>query len=356
MPLSRKARRVGKKRRVYRGPVKARTSRGSTAPVVAAGTGAFTRAVFGVTAQGSPHQGFNALSPVHLALPRPVAPYTVLRFSRTISTHHRFVLFGPMVSLDEGTWLNTICITRGAGDAANAVGSGTYPWNNHGLTSTATLDVYGLTAVPSAFTVQAICTDPLQTASGLVQASVCTQGLDYADSTTTTGDLFTALAQVNQPRVMSAAKLSLRGVKADLYPLNMSLLSEFKSVVAKNATADWVSTAGAGNLDAKFAGFTPLFVENVSEANMSYIVTVEYRLRFSPLNVAAASHTYHKPSPIGVWDKAVKSAVSLGHGIRDIAEAVAETGQAIGRAYATGKLLARLPAAAEASLPALAMA
>lgn len=334
------------------GKRKFKTQRSKTAPILAQGAGTYTRAAFGVTATGPVHQGFNALSPVHLALPRPVAPYTVVRYTNTFTSTDGFLLFGTWYDYS-GYWLNTFAIGRNNSAASQPVGGSTNTWGNFRATSSLAAD--GLTAVPAAMTVQVMCPTALQTASGMVTMSLCTQALEYIDVTSvTTEALFDNLEAVNQPRLLTAGKLALRGVQADLYPLNMNLLSDFESLRQKDTSVTWEDGNGTSQLGAKCAGFSPLYVRNRSGAELTYVITVEWRVRFQPTTIAAASHVYHQPASLSTWDNAVKAAVNMGHGVRDIAEVVAETGQAIGRAYATGKALSRLPAAAAAALPALA--
>jgi hypothetical protein len=76
-------------------------------------------------------------------------------------------------------------------------------------------------------------------------------------------------------------------------------------------------------------GWAPMLVSNPQRVNLEYLVTTEWRVRFDLLNPASAGHTHHPIHGDGEWDRLMKQANSLGHGVQDIAETVANVGQAV---------------------------
>jgi len=65
---------------------------------------------------------------------------------------------------------------------------------------------------------------------------------------------------------------------------------------------------------------------------MSFLVTVEWRVRFDISNPACSSHSLHKPTTDVQWHSHMKKAVDMLPGVIDIVERVANTGMGIYRA------------------------
>jgi len=187
------------------------------------------------------------------------------------------------------------------------------------------------TMVPSAVTVQIMNGEALQTTSGVVEMARLRYMPDLASTTDTWADYSGAAMALNPPRLCSAAKLAMRGVTCDLLPFNMNTLSDF----TRSDTAHGNGTANLSSANLGFEGFAPMLVRNSSEINLTYLVTVEYRTRFDPSNPACASHIHHKAVPESAWDNLISGMSQEGHGIVDIADAVAETGEAVGGAVAS---------------------
>jgi hypothetical protein len=127
-----------------------------------------------------------------------------------------------------------------------------------------------------------------------------------------------------KPRVMTAGKLSLRGVKASSYPLDMNAVSDFRPMTdTANAAITWSGTSAVYP-----EGWAPIVIVN-EDANadpplaLKALVCVEWRVRFDIGNPACAAHTNHGVSTDGAWAEGVARAESLGHGIADIVEDVA---------------------------------
>jgi len=73
-------------------------------------------------------------------------------------------------------------------------------------------------------------------------------------------------------------------------------------------------------------------IYNPGGATLELLITVEYRVRFDLDHPASASHKYHPIASDSTWDKMTRGAVALGNGVMDIADVVANTGMAVGRA------------------------
>ena len=117
----------------------------------------------------------DALSPIHLSLPRPIAPYTVIRTTSVFSTNSAMTLWGPCM-------LPSLNYTGNTGKGAawsSIIGAGTRdtgaPMNGVDATeayqdlSLRTIG-YGTRLVPSAFTVQIMNPNALTTTSGILYA------------------------------------------------------------------------------------------------------------------------------------------------------------------------------------------
>lgn len=279
--------------------------------------------------RGSYKQYLDANHPAHLPLPRPIAPYSVVRTTRTFKTSNALMFFAPV--RDGGDNWTNVCALGWINDtlACNAVN------NAERFVFTMGGSVSGWEdseVAPHAFTVQVMNGNALQTTAGIMSGAVCSTQLSLAGKGALPVQGFAGeLISYNKPRLMSAGKLALRGVKADLPPSDMSELANFTVI---NEEADVVFTMGTNLANETFDGFLPAFIYNPTVGGapgpeLTYFVTCEWKVRFSPGNPAMAAHRLHKPGTMAQWDSAIKSVASIGSGIRDIAVEVAETGEAI---------------------------
>lgn len=180
-----------------------------------------------------------------------------------------------------------------------------------------------ITVVPAALSVQLMNPEALQGTHGIIAGAVCHTQFDINDRTETFNDLSTEVISYFKPRLMSAAKLALRGVQANSYPLNMSSVADFKPITAP--------TDGDFTLNGVLRpeGWAPIVFVNHGGVGLEYLVSVEWRVRFDIGNPAVASHAHHGVTPDQTWDSCIKQAVSMGNGMLDIAERVASVGQAV---------------------------
>jgi hypothetical protein len=190
------------------------------------------------------------------------------------------------------------------------------------------------TVVPAAVTVQIMNPGALQDTSGTILGSV----LNYVPVQRTDSATWTQWADrvtsFNQPRLMAAAKLALRGVKASCVPMDMNDLSDFKHLYETTDpqvfTNDWMDPHG----------FAPIFVYNPNAISINYLVTTEWRCRFDASNPAISTHVKHNATPPALHDRIVNSLPHFGIGIKDLADLVAD----VGIAAATVRPLLRLGA------------
>jgi len=294
--------------------------------VLAPGVGKVPRNPFG-SVPGYTLSAWDALHVQHMPLPRSVGPYAVVRVTRIFRSNSQYSVFGVAVN-NSGAWTNTGCFQSiNPAAAINAVDN---CYCTRVPTPTTVSGEFSTTnVVPAAMTVQVMNPNPLQTTNGLVIASVCPTMLQIIDNTRPWEGLADKVVSYMKPRMLSAPKLALRGVQMQSYPMNMSAMANFEkmqNVVDGPVTLSSSSTNGG---DQYLCGLAPMVVCNEDEANLTYAMTVEYRVRFDIANPAVASHVHHGISSDKTWDNMVKAAVNLGNGVRDIADVVASAGQAI---------------------------
>jgi hypothetical protein len=299
------------------------------------GVGRVTNAPFGRrkkrTTNGrvavSARYALNALHPSHLPLPRAVGSYSVIRTTDIVNTNGAAILFGafkgPGAEFTETTWLDTIAV-RSRDETlpiSDSTGSGNAVF--FGSSALASSSLGGAKMVPAAITVQIMNGTALQTTSGIVYIGRSKTVLDLMGDGRTWDEVMRELVSYSSPRLCSAGKLALRGVQVNAVPNNMSVLSDFvPRRLADNGTQVWTESTFA--LD--FEGFGPIFVYNPDKIQLKYLVTIEWRMRFDPLNPAYATHTMREPASESTWSRVIGEAESLGHGVEDIADVAGDMG------------------------------
>jgi len=276
----------------------------------------------------------NAMHPCHLPLPRAVGSYTVIRTTDIVNTAREAVFFGcfkgPAAQFTETAWLNDIAVccpdTAGLDLPIGGDGSGT-TGNAKFFSSPALGEVSlnGAKMVPAAITVQIMNGQALQNADGIAYIGRSKTVLDLMGSGRTWREIMQELVSYSAPRLCSAGKLALRGVQVNAIPNNMSVLSDF---VPRRITTAGTQKWDLATYATDFEGFGPIFVYNPDKITLKYLVTIEWRMRFDPLNPAYAGHVMHKPAAESTWNQVISSAESLGNGVKDIAEVVGDVGQA----------------------------
>lgn len=266
-----------------------------------------------------------------MTLPRAVAPYTVIRttaiWNPTDEDQRRFNLFGPVmgVARDAGQWTNLYSF--GPTGPMTSLLSTTNGATCQGFKSMSTNAWSAASITPAAFSIQIMNPEALQTSAGMVYIGRCKNKVALAE-----GDLSTAwqdvadnLVSYSNPRLCSAGKLALRGVQVDAVPNNMSELSKFttKSSLSIPQTLTLTPTNTIHG-----EGFNPIFVYNPNAIDLQILVCCEWRVRFDPSNPAYSACKMQKPTSDAEWYSNMASAVSIGSGVVDIVERVAQMGRA----------------------------
>lgn len=268
----------------------------------------------------------NAMHPCHLPLPRAVGGYSVIRTTDIINAGDEAFLFGafkgPGSQFTETCWLDTIAVRNEAGGLGLPINAAnnSYFYGSAALGASA---INGSRMVPSAISVQIMNGESLQTADGIAYIGRAKTVLDLMGDARTWDQLMKELVSYSAPRLCSGGKLALRGVQVDAIPNNMSVLSDF---VPRRLAANGLQTWTEATFAADFEGFGPIFVYNPDKIGLKFLVTVEWRMRFDPLNPAYAGHIMHTPASESTWSKVIGEAEAMGNGVRDIADVVADIG------------------------------
>lgn len=275
----------------------------------------------------------------HLPLPRPTGPYTVIRTTQLVVSDYSLIALGPTFDRQDGRWTNAAAY--GVVDTTKALNSSNnmYVWPFSTLSGGSW---NGAQITPAAFSVQLMNPNALQSTSGIVYGGRLRTAYKWSENITKTGDsIISEFISYNNPRLMSAAKLAFRGVQVDAVPFNMSELANFTPVKEESATT---FTGNNGMYDNN--GFAPIWFANPGKISLQFLICCEWRVRFDPSNPAQASHIQHTHASENIWMRALHAAESIGNGVVDIADRVAETGNAVfgasASAYRAGRGLRAL--------------
>lgn len=276
---------------------------------------------------------WDAFHTAHAALPRAVGPYTVVRTTRMLNTAARVTLVGSFqrltASASQAYWTNICAVSQqGLGPIAS---SDSTVFHAVPLPASFSGDSASTTACPAAVSVQVMCNQALGAADGQCAAAVLPARIDLYDSTQTWDDVEAEMISYFRPRLLSAGKLSLRGVQMDSHPLSMAEVSEFLPLFSIN-TADLGPRNWDGSSPYHPVGWAPLMVYNPRPAELTLLITVEWRVRFDIRNPAVASHSHHGVSSDYAWERHIRRATDALPGVIDIVEKVANTGLSIASA------------------------
>lgn len=269
----------------------------------------------------------DAFHQCHLPLPRPTGPYTVIRTTQLVSSTYKLVMFGPTFDRQDGRWTNACAY--GVVDTTKPLKSSNnmyvWPFSTLGGASW-----QGAQVVPAAFSVQVMNPQSIQESTGIVYGGRLRTAYKWSENVDRKGDdLTNQFLSYNNPRLLAAAKLAFRGVQVDAVPFNMSELANFTPIKEESATAFAGNEKMYDN-----NGFAPIWFSNPSGIPLQYLVCCEWRVRFDPSNPAQASHVQHMHANENIWMRCMHAAEALGNGVVDIADRVAETGNAVFNASA----------------------
>lgn len=326
-------------------------------PAIQQGVGSSVPRPFGSTSGG--RGAFDATSTCHLPLPIATGPYTVARVTQVVTSNSELILFGtfrgsynrldvggplqPPLDIQKEGWAPYCAVAASAG-ATNS------PSTESIFYKIAGLDQLGesATIVPSALTVQVMNPNALQTTNGILYCGRMKTQFRGEDSVDTWDTLSNEFISFQSPRLCSAGKLALRGVKIDAAPFNIKELQDFDRVVdpldggGLVSTKPWSSASEDDGLQAvnsrwKMKGFAPIAIANPGNVRLQYLVTMEFRCRFDLGHPASSTHVHHPPATEATWASHIKNMLSAGHGAMDIADAVAQSGQLFNRALPYGR-------------------
>lgn len=251
-----------------------------------------------------------------------------MRTTTRISTAKKFVTVACTLS-DVGTWQAVCAFSEGGVGFTTAI-NGTNNTEVFGSTFPGLASVPGsssLTVVPSALSVQVLNGNALQGTSGIMAAGVVKTQLGLQDRTETWEEYSDRFLSYMAPRLMSAGKLALKGVQMNSYPLNMNTLSYFAPMDPTIFSGNITWKSGSTN-QIYPEGWAPMCVLNQDGVSLTYLIAQEWRVRFDLSNPAASAHRHHGVTSDGLWDKLVSMASSLGHGVQDLPEMIANVGSA----------------------------
>lgn len=331
------------KKKAGRGRNRAAT-RARATRVLAQGAGAITRQAFGarsarpgMSIRRCILQGLNARLPMHLGLPRPVGPYQVIRTTKLHTTSSPVVIFCPLMQMtslpDNPLWY------QACGIEATSVG----PINDPGSTNMIDMPLSQIGSVaemvPSAMTVQVMNKAPMQSASGLFTMARVNQQLALGGESRTWATFKDEFDSFFKPRLLTGGKLALRGVTCNAVPINMNEYSHFACTqIPIPGSFSW--TPGVAPSALSPIVFTRDLPITSEPPQISFLVTIEWRVRFDPFHPAAASHTFHPSTSDTVWNGVIAAASAAGHGVTDIADEVADLGFDAAAVAGAGALLA----------------
>lgn len=320
-------------------------SKGQALKGIKQGVGRTVARPFGGTRPKSHLACFDAFHHAHLTLPRAIGPYSVVRTTEVIQISKKLAILGPFYNPNIDRWSN-ICGVEVVDIAKKFEDTGNVAPLAFGMMNNGSWTAAQIT--PAAFSVQIMNPNALQTTSGIVYIGRIRTAIKLNKDKGLTGvNVADSLVSYNNPRICAAAKLAMRGVQIDLVPFNMSELANFTE-------PDYPSFSSYGDNTPLPKGFAPMFVYNPNGINLQALVCCEWRTRFDPSNPAQATHEYHPPASDSTWHKAQMTLEAFGNGVIDIADKVANTGnavyQAMGAGYRVGRGMRALAGASPLAL------
>lgn len=283
---------------------------------------------------------WDAFATPHAALPRSVGAYTVVRTSFLTQTTSRCGFIGTFKrrphndagsgSVAAGGWSNCVMVTEEAPTVIGATSAtgfhfAPFPGGASKLSSNQTT----FTCCPAAISVQIMGPQALSEAAGQLAAAVVPARLDLTDDIRTWEEIQTDVTSYFRPRLLSAGKLTLRGVQMDSHPLSMADVSSFEPLIHEPPNPG--SVGGSPWLSDKPypCGWAPMAFVNPTGAPLQMLIAVEWRVRFDVGNPAVASHQHHGVTSDNSWDQHIRRATEALPGVIDIVERVANTGMGL---------------------------
>lgn len=254
--------------------------------------------------------GLDAFSNAHLALPRPVSSYAVMRVTKRLdgNTAKAWIIspfnFQEIASQngDSGNWTSVCALSA---DNLTSLVKDTNAWKRHVLPTNATT-WSNLSLTPSACSVRVYNTQSLQVTAGMVTMGRISGECNWDGSSETIAQKFDNLHNYQNPVVLSAPELALKPRQIDAVPLDFGAVSAFTDYV-NNLSDDTAFTWSLSN-GTRPNGFTPIFIKNPQGVALNLEICVEFRVRFDPDSMMAPLQKHYAPASIAVWDKIMTDA------------------------------------------------
>ena len=289
----------------------------------------------------------DATIPRHLTLPINTGPYTVIRTNTIVNSEANTMFFGFFKGAYNVAGQN-------AAGTESLISNGWAPYIAAGGSSDtegpATLSVFyvdsqldalasGCTLAPAAMTIQCMNPGALQSIDGIVYVGAAKNQYRLEDDNTPWASIGKDFVSYQTPRLCSAGKLSLRGVKVDAIPVNMAELMDFERIMDlvngshtgpySDAFAAWTggsATSEVVNSRWAMKGFAQIGAYNPDKVKLQYLGTAEWRVRFDYRHPASSNHLVQPAASTAAWDTVQRALHAAGHGAQDIVEQVAMHG------------------------------
>lgn len=262
----------------------------------------------------------NAHSERVLGLPRPVGPYTIIRATAVQASSSRFQIFAPFVQNDgvaPEKWMGMVGVRDVNAALAISAANNTNPILMTGLDSLTGTNL-STEVVPAAFTVRVMCGTALQTASGLVYIGRVPGNYSVGGSSLTWDQAAANLVSTSSPKIVQAGSLALDPQECHAVPYDFTEASDFRELVASTGVTSPFSWTGDGY---RPGGFSPIYVYNPTSADLTFEITVQWRLRVDPANPFAGSHKYQPIGQISEWDRVMRMSAAAESAFHSFAHA-----------------------------------
>ncbi len=278
-------------------------------------------------------EGLNAFHAYHVALPRAVAPYAVVRvihnFTITGQAADQLWVFNPGIFIRPTTKQGDV-ISSIVGYKEENLALGAQANGIDLLQSASIRTAFGdeaVEAVPAAMTVRITCPTALQTATGQWFLGKYPINADPRDFDTYQ-ELYDGFISYAKPRPLTSPRLAMKGVQVSATPRDMSAMADFlhSSVPASSAEVITLATYPYTDEHGWWGGLSPIIFGGGAGSTGTTLVAqvcLEFRYRFSLMNPASSTHTHHPPTTDSVWHEMVKEGYKMGSGVVDIVEGLA---------------------------------
>lgn len=280
-------------------------------PVVSKGAAQPKKNTMGGT-NVSNRSGLDAFSNAHLALPRPVSSYSVMRVTKRIDANEaKAWIISPFnyqqlasQNGDNGNWTSACALSA---DDLTLLVKDTNAWTRHVLPTNAST-WSNLTLTPSACSVRLYNTEALHTTTGMVTMGRISGECNWDGSSESIDQKFNNLHNYQNPVVLSAPELAMKPRQIDAVPLDFGAVSNFSDYMSNLTDGSDFTWSLANGMRPN--GFTPIFIKNPDAVALSLEICIEFRVRFDPDSMMAPMQKHYAPASISVWDKIMAEACS----------------------------------------------